>query len=302
MDRTASAAYRRRVKREERPEHIARGLGWFSIAVGVAQVVAPRAVGKLTGMPIPPALMMLCGLRELACGIGILTQPKALHWVNARVAGDALDLAGLAAGFAIPGLDRKRLALAAAAVGGVTALDVYCARALAGRERRMPLYVATSVTVERPADELYSFWRSLENLPRVMPHLQSVRMLGDNRSHWVAHAPWGGRIEWNSELIDDVPGQRLAWRTVDGSDVFNAGSVRFTPVAQGAHTDVTVEILYVPPAGAVGAAVARLFGKDAGQDMFADLTAFKRMMEVHGQVEPSPLSGRGPRSGGAPRT
>ena len=177
-DRAASAAYRR-TKREERPEgQLARGLGWFSIAVGVAQVLAPRTVGRLTGMPIPPALMMLCGLREVACGIGILTQPKVLPWMNGRIAGDALDLAGLAAGFAIPGLDRKRLAFAGAAVAGITALDVYCARDLAGRERRMPLYVATSVIVERPADELYRFWRNLENLPRIMPHLQSVEVLG----------------------------------------------------------------------------------------------------------------------------
>ena len=139
--------------------------------------------------------------------------------------------------------------------------------------------VRKSITIERPAEELYRFWRNLSNLPRVMPHLQSVQVLGENFSHWIAYAPWGSRVEWDSELIDDVPAQRLAWRTVDGSDIFNAGSVRFTPNADGASTEVTVEILYVPPAGAVGAAVARLFGKDAGQDMFADLGAFKRIME-----------------------
>lgn len=278
MNRAASAAYRRTRREEAAP--LARGLGWLSIAVGVAQLVAPRAVGRLTGMPIPPALMMLCGLREVACGVGILTQSKPSPWVNARIAGDALDLAGLAAGFAIPGLDRKRLAVAGATVAGLTALDVYCARELAARERRMPLYVSASVIVERPAEALYRFWRDFRNLPQVMPHLQSVRPLENNLSQWVSHAPWGGRIEWTSELIDDVPGQRLAWRTVDGSDVFNAGSVRFTPIADGAYTEVIAELLYVPPAGAVGAAVARLFGKDAGQDMFADLATFKRIMEA----------------------
>ncbi len=276
-DRTAPAAYGR--TKHERPEHLSRGLGWFSIAVGLAQMLAPRAVGRLTGVPIPRGLMMLCGLREVACGIGILTQPRALPWVNGRIAGDALDLAGIAAGFSIPGVDRTRLALAGAAVAGITALDLYCSRDLADRERGTPLYVATSVIVERPAQDLYRFWRDLENLPQIMPHLQSVQVLGDNYSHWIAHAPWGSRVEWDSELIDDVPAQRLAWRTVDGSDVFNAGSVRFTPLADGAYTEVTAELLYVPPTGVVGAAVARLFGKDEGQDMFADLAAFKRIME-----------------------
>jgi uncharacterized membrane protein len=276
--RTASAANRR--TRHEEPEHLARGLGWFSIAAGLVQVLAPRAVGRLTGVPMPPALVMLCGLRELACGFGILTQRKPLPWVNARIAGDALDLAGFAAAVAFPGVGRKRLVATSAAVAGITALDIYCARELGERERHAPLYVSTSVIVERPAEALYRYWRDLENLPRIMPHLQSVQVLGENFSHWIAHAPWGGRVEWDAELIDDVPAQRLAWRTIDDSEVFNAGSVRFTPLADGAYTEVTVELLYVPPAGAVGAAVARLFGKDAGQDMFADLAEFKRIIET----------------------
>jgi uncharacterized membrane protein len=287
-DRAASAAYRR--ARRGEPEHLARGLGWFSIAAGVVQVLAPRAVGRLTGAPMPPALVMLCGLRELACGIGILAQRKPLPWVNARIAGDALDLAGLAAALAIPGVGRKRLLAAGAAVAGIAALDIYCARELGERERGAPLYVSTSVVVERPAEALYRFWRDLENLPRIMPHLQSVQVLGENYSHWIAHAPWGGRVEWDSELIDDIPAQRLAWRTVDGSEVFNAGSVRFTPLADGTRTEVTVELLYVPPAGAVGAAVARLFGKDAGQDMVADLAEFKRVMETEAQSPATPAA------------
>jgi uncharacterized membrane protein len=286
-DRTASAAYRR--TRRGEPEHLARGLGWFSIAAGVVQVLAPRAVGRLTGAPMPPALVMLCGLRELACGIGILTQRKPLPWINARIAGDALDLTGLGAALAIPRVGRKRLVAAGAAVAGIAALDVYCARHLGERERHAPLYVSMSVIIERPAEALYHFWRDLENLPRIMPHLQSVQMLGEDYSHWIAHAPWGGRVEWDAELIDDVPGQRLAWRTVDESDVFNAGSVRFTPLADGAYSEVTVELLYVPPAGAVGAAVARLFGKDAGQDMFADLAEFKRIMEAEESVRTTPI-------------
>jgi uncharacterized membrane protein len=143
----------------------------------------------------------------------------------------------------------------------------------------MPLYVSTSIVVERRADELYRFWRNLENLPQVMPHLQSVRMTGSSGSHWVARAAWGGRVEWDSELIDDVPNQRLAWRTIDGSDVYNAGSVLFTSVPPGNATEVTVELLYEAPAGSVGAALARMLGKGAGHDVRADLQAFKTLME-----------------------
>lgn len=271
------ASYRP-TKRED-PDRLARGLGWLSIGLGLAQVIAPRTVARWTGIPIPPVLVMACGVRELACGIGILSQRKPIAWVNARIAGDALDLAGLAAGFAIPGVDRKRLAVATAAVAGVTALDIYSARDIAARTRRMPLYIADSVVVARPAGTLYRFWRDFENLPQVMPHLQSVRRIGENRSHWIAHAPWGGRMEWHSEVIDDVPNERLAWRTIDGSDIYNAGSVRFLPRDSGNATEVTVELLYVPPAGAIGAAVAKLFGKDAGQEMRADLETFKSIME-----------------------
>jgi uncharacterized membrane protein len=251
----------------------------FSIGLGVAQLLVPRTLARLTGVPVPRALMMLCGLRGVACGVGLLTQPNPLAWMNARVAGDALDLAGLAAGAALCGPQAKRLAMATVAVAGVTALDVYSAHELAEDERRKPLYVSTSVVVERSPAELYRFWRNLENLPSVMPHLQSVRATGPKQWHWVAHAPWGGRVEWHSELIDDVPEQRLAWRTSDDSEIFNAGSVRFNPLGDGSSAEVVVEILYVPPAGALGAAVAKIFGKDAGQDMFADLDAFKRIME-----------------------
>ena len=138
------------------------------------------------------------------------------------------------------------------------------ARAWRARTPQAAVQVATSVVIDRPAGELYRFWRSFENLPQVMPHLQSVRAIDNRHLHWVAHAPWGGSIEWRSELIDDVPERRLAWRTSDGSDVFNAGSVRFNPVADGGGPEVIVELLYVAPAGAVGATVAKDFRQGCG--------------------------------------
>ncbi|MGZ8203576.1 MAG: hypothetical protein ACXWUB_10040, partial [Burkholderiales bacterium] len=116
-----------------------------------------------------------------------------------------------------------------------------------------------------------------------------VKQLGEQveavYSNWYVTAlglSWGKFVEaglLDNWKIDDVPNERLAWRTIDGSDIYNAGSVRFRPVDGGSATEVTVELLYVPPAGALGAAVAKLFGKDAGQEMSADLDAFKQLME-----------------------
>src|SRR3954464_238819 len=134
---------------------IARGLGWFSVALGVAQLVAPRTVCRLAGLPYAPTLTRLCGARELACGIGILTQPDPQPYLKARVAGDAMDLAGLAVATPLRDSDGARLAVSLAAVAGITALDVYCARALADTRKPSPIHVRTTVAVNRPAAELY---------------------------------------------------------------------------------------------------------------------------------------------------
>ena len=112
--------------------------------------------------------------------------------------------------------------------------------------------VETAVTIAKPHDELYRFWRNLENLPAFMPHLVSVKDLGDKRSHWVAKAPGGRTVEWDAEIINDEVNELLGWRTLEGSDVVSAGSVRFKPTG-GGETIVHVHLQYEPPAGKVGA-------------------------------------------------
>lgn len=273
------------------PEQIARGLGWLSIGVGVAQIFVPRTISRLVGVPIPPALMVLCGVRELACGIGILRQDEPRPWLGVRIAGDALDLAGIAAGVLIPGADRRRIAVATAAVAGITAADVFCEREL-GRYRRRspPRHVRASIEVARPPHDVYAFWRDLDNLPRVMPHLDSVQVLDEIHSHWVAKGPAGNRVEWDAEIIDDEPNERLAWRSVDGSRVYNAGSVELQPIRDGG-TRVTVDLIYDPPAGSVGVAIATLFGRDPARAVHADLRAFRHLLEsgeLSGNVPSSP--------------
>ncbi len=259
---------------------LARGLGWLSVGMGVAQIVAPRAVCRIVGLPVAPALMRLSGLRELAGGIALITQRDPVPWLEARVAGDAVNLAGLAASAPMEDSDGRRISVAIAAVAGVTALDVYCARELSAKRKASPQHVRTTITVDAPPDRLYRFWRELQNLPRVMPHLKSVQALGGNRSHWVAAGPGGAPIEWDSEIIDDKPNVLLAWRSIEGSNLFNAGSVYFEPEAAGRGTFVTVELLYDPPAGTLIAAVAKLVGMDVGRKVRADLTAFKQLMET----------------------
>src|SRR5262245_58640253 len=117
-----------------------------------------------------------------------------------------------------------------------------------------------TVTIMRPADELSARWRDLARLPEVMRHLESVTRLDSARSRWVVRGPRGARFTWDAELVADEPGRLIAWRSVDGADVDNAGSVRFTPAPGDRGTEVKVRMSYAPPAGRTGDAIAALFG------------------------------------------
>jgi len=112
-----------------------------------------------------------------------------------------------------------------------------------------------------------------------MRHLQEVKVEGD-KSHWVARGPLGIVAEWDAEIINDKPGEMIAWRSLPDSDVDTAGSVRFRPLANGRETVVTVELKYDPPAGRVGDWVARLFGESPEQQIREDLRRFKQLMET----------------------
>lgn len=140
--------------------------------------------------------------------------------------------------------------------------------------------IEEAVTINRSREDLYRFWRNFENLPRVMRHLESVRVINPVRSHWVAKAPAGLNVSWDAEIINDVENERIGWRSVEGADVPNAGSVRFDPAPGGQGTVVQVNLKYDPPLGPLGAAVAKLFGSDPSQTVAQDLRRFKSMMEM----------------------
>ncbi|MGH7128818.1 MAG: SRPBCC family protein, partial [Planctomycetaceae bacterium] len=140
--------------------------------------------------------------------------------------------------------------------------------------------VIQSVQINRNATDLYDFWRNLENLPRVMSHVISVEPREAGRSHWVARGPASTQWEWDAEVHNDRPGELIAWRSLPGSEVATAGSVRFEDAGDGWGTSLTVEIMYDPPGGKMAANVADRFGFGLEQELAEDLRKFKQFMEA----------------------
>ena len=153
--------------------------------------------------------------------------------------------------------------------------------------------VEESVTINRPVLEVYRFWRNFENLPRFMDHLESVTVIDDARSHWVAKGPAGTRVEWDAIIHNEVEDELIAWRSLPGAEVNNAGSVHFTPTPDGSGTDVRVVLSYEPPAGMVGVAVAKLLGEEPSKQVADDLRRFKQVMDSGDVVAGArPIAGR----------
>ncbi len=142
------------------------------------------------------------------------------------------------------------------------------------------IHIEQAVTVNRPSEELFRFWHNFENLPRFMSHLRSVRTFDGGRSHWQANAPAGRSVEWDAQIINEEPNALIAWRSLEGADIDNAGSVRFIPLTADRGTEVRVVIEYIPPAGAFGAALAKLFGEEPSQQVQEDLRKFKQIAEA----------------------
>ncbi|MDQ6701074.1 MAG: DUF2892 domain-containing protein [Acidobacteriota bacterium] len=140
--------------------------------------------------------------------------------------------------------------------------------------------VDRAITVNRPRADVYRFWRNLDNLPKFMDHLDCVKTVDDRRSHWVAKAPAGRKMEWDAEIINEVENELIGWRSLPGADVDNAGSVRFADAGGDRGTEVRVSLQYNPPAGVIGALFAKLFGEEPGQQIENDLRHFKRILET----------------------
>lgn len=276
----------RRTRAAANNASLAEALGWLGVGMGLAALAAPRAVARGIGVDGHAGLTRLCGARELACGIGLLAGRNAGAWLWARVAGDVMDLALLGSALTDRRNDRARTAAAALAVAGVAAVDAFAARRV--QEEGIPkdiaathgIHVEKTFAVNRPARDCYDRWRRFEELPRFMKHVESVTVGGPGLTHWVATAPGGATVEWDAEITNDQPGRLLAWRSLEDSDVDHSGVVRFDPGPDERSAIVRVEMHYKPPAGRIGAAIARLFGEEPSQTIEEDLRRFKRMMET----------------------
>jgi uncharacterized membrane protein len=270
---------------------LVKALAGASFGLGVAELVAPGKVAVAAGVDdtkLSRRVIGALGARECGHGAALLAGPDRLVWT--RVAGDVLDVALLAAGVLArdPGR-RRRGTISALLLGAIGAIDLYAALRTtrdgggrhAGAARGRNLRAA--VTVRRPVEDVYRFWRDLENLPSFMYHLQSVSAGADGRSHWVANAPVGQPVRWDAQITEDKPNERIAWQSLPDSAISNSGSVEFTPAANGDATEVRVRIGYQIPGGALGKAAATLFGESPEQQVNDDLRRFKQILET-GQV------------------
>jgi uncharacterized membrane protein len=283
----------------ERSQRSAHGLGWFSIGLGLAELLAPRTLGRAIGVGDGfrhRGTLRAMGFRELAAGTAILSRRRPATWLWARVAGDLMDLSLLVLAMTGRRKRRARVIGALGAVAGVTVIDYLTARQLqrTGVRRLEPniarrIQVTKTMTVRASVEEVYRFWRDFQNLPRFMAHLQSVVVQGDRRSRWTAKGPGGKTVSWEAEITADRPNERIAWQSLPGADVPNRGQVLFLPAPGGRGTELRVDLEYDPPAGIFGATLAKLLGREPGEQIEGDLRRFKQVMEV-GEVTNSDAS------------
>jgi uncharacterized membrane protein len=260
-----------------------RSLGWLSIGLGVTQLLAPKALGRAIGIGDQSTVMRLCGMREIATGVGLVSGKAPAAFSTSRVIGDVMDLALLGASLRSPQANPSRIAAAVSAVAGVTAVDMYASKldiqdSIARAAQDVPITV--TLAINSPPEKIYEFWRRLENLPRFMQNLESVRETGDRTSHWIAKVAGGIRLQWQSEIVDDQPNQFISWRTREGSEVNHCGSVRFEAAPGGRGTLVKVEMYYGLPGGRVAQQAAKLLSAAPEVVIKDDLRRLKQLIET----------------------
>ena len=145
--------------------------------------------------------------------------------------------------------------------------------------------IAEAVTIDRPAQELYDFWRNPSNLARFMDNIVSIEILDDKRSRWTVKAPMGREVGFESVITHEIPGQQISWQSAEGADVDNSGSIEFQEAGMRG-TVVRSTIAYDPPGGFVGQMLAKLFGREPRVQARRDLHRFKQLMET-GEVATS---------------
>jgi uncharacterized membrane protein len=267
-------------------EQVAKGLGVFSLGLGLCELLMPSAVAKLCGgRGKNTALVRLFGLREIASGLAIFSQGrKPATGVWSRVLGDAMDIGSLLMLLGSRRSNKIGTMFALTNVLAVTALDVVTAQKLS-QEKGMVTETGAvrahhSIYINRQPQTVYEEWRNFENLPTFMLHLVSVIDKGDGKWRWVAKAPAGATVQWDAELLEDVPGKIISWRSLPGSMIQNSGTVTFSEAPGGRGCYLEVELQYRPPAGIISAAVAGLFREEPCIQLKDDLRRFKQFVEL----------------------
>jgi uncharacterized membrane protein len=277
--------------------YASRGLGLFSIGLGLAQLTATAAMSRAvlgSDKRRYRNAMRAVGLREITAGLGILSRPRSATWLWSRVAGDAMDLALLGLATRANRTKLSNVSIAAAAVLGVGLLDVLASRRVGRQngtraEKPSTIKVTKAITIDRAPADVYGFWRNLQNLPRFMEMIEWVQPLDNRRSHWRGRVPGGASFEWDSEIVDDQINERIAWRSAATALWPNTGEVRFAPAPGGRGTQVTLTMESRPPGGAAVAAAARLVAKAPEMVMLGDLRRCKQLLEL-GEVVHSDAS------------
>lgn len=206
----------------------------------------------------------------------------AFRW-SALITGGALALIGLS--------KRSKSGIAIATAGGLLSY----AGAKAGAQPR-ELIARSSILLNCTPDEAYQYWSNFENLPLFMRHLESVTRLGESRSRWTAIGPLGKRVTWDAEIAFDRQADVIAWRSLPDSEIYVDGIVKFRNAPAHRGTIITVVVVYQPPAGALGGALAKILGKDPSFMMRQDLRRLKALLEA-GEIPTVEGQSHGPRSG-----
>jgi uncharacterized membrane protein len=200
---------------------------------------------------------------------------------------------GILGGSALIGIGlsrRTKSGAALAGAGGLLALSGMNAVSL-----RRPVVARSTMIVNAPADKVYAFWRDLENLPRFMHHLESVTVLGNKQSRWVAIGPLGKKITWTAEITNERPNESISWQSVPNSELNVKGTVEFRPATGKRGTFIDAMVHFEAPAGALGSTVAKYLGKDPNFIMRQDLRRLKELIET-GEIPTVEGQTHGPRS------
>ena len=286
-------------------------LGWFSIGLGIAEVFAPEAVARLIGVDERRhrGLLRAYGVRELAAGVGILARPKPTYWMWNRVIGDTIDIASLGRAMNASDSDESKLRLAMLAVAGVTVLDIASSIRLTSEsspaaghdsgsyqlleESDGQRVLTATVTVNKPVEEVYAFWKDPRNYAQFMDEIESVNPTTGGNSRWKIKTPAGMSVEWDARIVTDTPNEMIRWRSTEESTVENTGTVRFKPAPMDRGTIVTLEVEYKPKAGALGSGIGKLFSAIPKTQLTNDLRRFKQLIEIGEVVQSDATAGPG---------